>query len=29
MDVSELKADEISELIKKQITDFEKRVDVS
>ncbi len=29
MDVSELKAEEISELIKKQITDFEKRVDVS
>ena len=29
MDVSELKADEISELIKKQIADFEKRVDVS
>ncbi len=29
MDVNELKADEISELIKKQITDFEKRVDVS
>jgi F-type H+-transporting ATPase subunit alpha len=29
MDVTELKADEISELIKKQITDFEKRVDVS
>ena len=29
MDVSKLKADEISELIKKQITDFEKRVDVS
>jgi len=29
MEVSELKADEISELIKKQITDFEKRVDVS
>lgn len=29
MDVSQLKAEEISELIKKQITDFEKRVDVS
>jgi F-type H+-transporting ATPase subunit alpha len=29
MDVTELKAEEISELIKKQITDFEKRVDVS
>jgi F-type H+-transporting ATPase subunit alpha len=29
MDVNELKAEEISELIKKQITDFEKRVDVS
>ncbi len=29
MDVSDLKAEEISELIKKQITDFEKRVDVS
>jgi len=29
MEVSDLKADEISELIKKQITDFEKRVDVS
>jgi F-type H+-transporting ATPase subunit alpha len=29
MDVSELKAEEISDLIKKQITDFEKRVDVS
>jgi F-type H+-transporting ATPase subunit alpha len=29
MDVSELKAEEISGLIKKQITDFEKRVDVS
>ncbi|MBI5057279.1 MAG: F0F1 ATP synthase subunit alpha [Nitrospirae bacterium] len=29
MAISELKADEISELIKKQITDFEKRVDVS
>lgn len=29
MDVSGLKAEEISELIKKQITDFEKRVDVS
>lgn len=29
MDVTELKADEISGLIKKQITDFEKRVDVS
>lgn len=29
MDVTELKAEEISELIRKQITDFEKRVDVS
>ncbi len=29
MDVTELKAEQISELIKKQITDFEKRVDVS
>ncbi|GBE03698.1 ATP synthase subunit alpha [bacterium BMS3Abin09] len=29
MDVNELKAEEISELIKKQITDFEQRVDVS
>jgi F-type H+-transporting ATPase subunit alpha len=29
MDVSDLKAEEISDLIKKQITDFEKRVDVS
>ncbi len=29
MDVTELKAGEISELIKKQISDFEKRVDVS
>ncbi len=29
MDISELKAEEISELIKKQISDFEKRVDVS
>ncbi|MBI4824850.1 MAG: F0F1 ATP synthase subunit alpha [Nitrospirae bacterium] len=29
MDITELKAGEISELIKKQITDFEKRVDVS
>ncbi len=29
MSITELKADEISELIKKQITDFEKRVDVS
>ncbi|GBE04771.1 MAG TPA: F0F1 ATP synthase subunit alpha [Nitrospirae bacterium] len=29
MDVTDLKAEEISELIKKQITDFEKRVDVS
>ena len=29
MDVSKLEANEISELIKKQITDFEKRVDVS
>lgn len=29
MDVTELKAQEISDLIKKQITDFEKRVDVS
>ncbi|MBI4847565.1 MAG: F0F1 ATP synthase subunit alpha [Nitrospirae bacterium] len=29
MAITELKADEISELIKKQITDFEKRVDVS
>jgi F-type H+-transporting ATPase subunit alpha len=29
MNVTELKADEISELIKKQISDFEKRVDVS
>ena len=29
MDVTELKAEEIRDLIKKQITDFEKRVDVS
>lgn len=29
MEVTELKAEEISALIKKQITDFEKRVDVS
>ncbi|MEW6714227.1 MAG: F0F1 ATP synthase subunit alpha [Nitrospirota bacterium] len=29
MEISELKAEEISELIKRQITDFEKRVDVS
>jgi F-type H+-transporting ATPase subunit alpha len=29
MDVTELKSQEISELLKKQITDFEKRVDVS
>ncbi len=29
MDIAELKAEEISELIKKQISDFEKRVDVS
>ncbi|MEK7309056.1 MAG: F0F1 ATP synthase subunit alpha, partial [Nitrospirota bacterium] len=29
MDVTELKAQEISDLIKKQIADFEKRVDVS
>ncbi|MEE8329125.1 MAG: F0F1 ATP synthase subunit alpha [Thermodesulfovibrionia bacterium] len=29
MEITELKAEEISELIKKQITDFEKRVDVS
>lgn len=29
MEVTELKAEEISELIRKQITDFEKRVDVS
>ncbi len=29
MDVTELKAEEISKLIRKQITDFEKRVDVS
>lgn len=29
MDITELNAGEISELIKKQITDFEKRVDVS
>lgn len=29
MDIAELNAGEISELIKKQITDFEKRVDVS
>jgi F-type H+-transporting ATPase subunit alpha len=29
MDVTELNAEQISELIKKQITDFEKRVDVS
>jgi F-type H+-transporting ATPase subunit alpha len=29
MDVTDLKAEEISELIKKQIADFEKRVDVS
>jgi F-type H+-transporting ATPase subunit alpha len=29
MEIAELKAEEISELIKKQIADFEKRVDVS
>ncbi len=29
MEVTELKAEEISQLIRKQITDFEKRVDVS
>ncbi len=29
MEIAELKAEEISELIRKQITDFEKRVDVS
>ena len=29
MEVTELKAEEISELIRKQITDFEKRIDVS
>jgi F-type H+-transporting ATPase subunit alpha len=29
MDIAELKAEEIGELIKKQISDFEKRVDVS
>jgi F-type H+-transporting ATPase subunit alpha len=29
MEVTELKAEEISELIRRQITDFEKRVDVS
>ncbi len=29
MDISELKAEEIGDLIKKQIADFEKRVDVS
>jgi F-type H+-transporting ATPase subunit alpha len=29
MNIAELKAEEISELIKRQITDFEKRVDVS
>ena len=29
MSITELKAEEISELIKKQIADFEKRVDVS
>jgi F-type H+-transporting ATPase subunit alpha len=29
MEITELKAEEISELIKKQISDFEKRVDVS
>ncbi|MCK5512817.1 MAG: F0F1 ATP synthase subunit alpha, partial [Thermodesulfovibrionia bacterium] len=29
MEVTELKTEEISALLKKQITDFEKRVDVS